>query len=483
MEQEYDFLWNVFRERVGRKMKDISKSLMGRDRPMCRFNKNIFTFSFMLSLTFLSTSCRISDKMKRVSSNVLPNESITNNGTNPTPGSNSTPPNSGSVAQPTVIISQSNPTQGDIVTSFSFDISITDASTVNLTTSKVILTQSGVSCSTLAVNLGNSLNPKVVVSGCSGDGSFTIVIGADIAFNSANVGNLASGSSAQVTVLNPIVCPSGYIKVPSDGVNTSKDFCVMQFEAKAFDGVSTYDADGAAVNLTTYKPASVADNGPWRFLTKNDAIAECRSLNTETVTSDIDADLNGDGIYDLVTNSEWQNVAQNIEQQDINWTGGTVGSGCIAQGNTGASNICNYTASSSPDFGLTVGRDTKAMHRLSNNQEIWDFSGNVWEWVKDDSLTFNYGADAYVSTFLSGGSVGPQGTVKQAFGPIGDYSTHTVSTFRAGLGYLWLNPNAGSILRGGSWSSNVQSGIFAARLLNSSTTGANTVGFRCSYNK
>ena len=39
-------------------------------------------------------------------------------------------------------------------------------------------------------------------------------------------------------------------------------------------------------------------------------------------------------------------------------------------------------------------------HTLSNGEIIWDVSGNVWEWVKDDNSDGDngvYGDDAYMS--------------------------------------------------------------------------------------
>ncbi|NQZ02496.1 MAG: CUB domain-containing protein [Bdellovibrionales bacterium] len=131
-------------------------------------------------------------------------------------------------------------------------------------------------------------------------------------------------------------CPEGYILIPdnpSDSYSTY-DFCVMKFEAKAEIDASpgTYDADGRNGSTdnwgqAAHTPASVAENQPWREIDRDGAIAECRSLNSETGDANIDADSNGDCTYDLMSNDEWQTMAQNMELQDANWTGGSVGAG------------------------------------------------------------------------------------------------------------------------------------------------------------
>src|SRR5690606_17829042 len=138
--------------------------------------------------------------------------------------------------------------------------------------------------------------------------------------------------------------------------------------------------------LSTHTPKSNENGNPWRMISRDNAIIECQSLGTG---------------YDLITNSEWQTIARNIEARPANWTGGAVGSGCIYQGNNGHT-TCGYVGGG-PLSGAVASRNSKSMHVLSNNVEIWDFSGNAYEWVKDDNSS-TQGPDGYVSQIVNGGS-------------------------------------------------------------------------------
>ncbi len=125
-------------------------------------------------------------------------------------------------------------------------------------------------------------------------------------------------------------------------------FCVMKYEAKD-------DGSGNAI--------SQAASAPWVSISQVDAKAECAALGAK---------------YDLISNPEWLALAKDIEAQDINWSGGSVGSGCLSRGNNGVDDACGYDGAD-PEFG--AGRDPKAKHTLSNGEEIYDLSANVSEWT------------------------------------------------------------------------------------------------------
>ncbi|MCB9062873.1 MAG: hypothetical protein H6622_15230, partial [Halobacteriovoraceae bacterium] len=77
--------------------------------------------------------------------------------------------------------------------------------------------------------------------------------------------------------------------------------------------------------------------------------------------------------YDLLSNPEFMAIARNAEQQDVNWTGGNVGSGCLFKGRTYEDNSCGTTGSDATH--------PKRILTLSNGSEIWDLTGNKREYV------------------------------------------------------------------------------------------------------
>ena len=177
----------------------------------------------------------------------------------------------------------------------------------------------------------------------------------------------------------PIECPTGYIAVPSNSdVGVDNDFCVMKYEAKNEGAATTQDA-------TDDIPVSKPEESPFWNISQNDARSACKNLNSESSDSDIDNDTGGDGTYALISNPEWMTIARNIENVDKNWTSGTVGTGCLFRGNVGATVPCQGVNSGYEkeflglDFGLE--RPDLAKLTLDNGEEIWDFSGNVNEFV------------------------------------------------------------------------------------------------------
>ena len=150
----------------------------------------------------------------------------------------------------------------------------------------------------------------------------------------------------------------------------------VEIKANGCDGKGIY-CDGGTSNwgLSDHHPVSVEQGIPWRRISRDNAIAECQSLGAN---------------YDLISNAEWQTISRNIEGQNTNWSGSRVGAGCISQGNISVESTCSYTRN-----GPERGHDARAIHELSNGEEIYHFSGNVGEWVKDNN-TLGY-IDNYVA--------------------------------------------------------------------------------------
>lgn len=247
------------------------------------------------------------------------------------------------------------------------------------------------------------------------------------------------------------VCPPNYILVPALAGYTTTNFCVAKYEAKQSGSVAVSTPSGT----------------PWVSITKAAAATACQA--------------NGTG-YDLISNDQWQSIAQNIEGIGANWSTGTVGSGEINVGNSSGAaasalaadssdaNACSGTGSTCSD---TVWNTHRRTHVLSNGEVIWDLAGNVWEWM-NDAYSATSSADSYI--ILIGAS-----TDKTMFGPAGTYANSAPITNTGGFGYAWRTSN-GTIRRGGSYGNSANQGAIFAVSLSASTGSTNAAyGFRCVY--
>ena len=171
-------------------------------------------------------------------------------------------------------------------------------------------------------------------------------------------------------------CPDGYIIVPGNSELGTKNFCVMKYEAKNVSDVAI----------------SQAASTPWFNITWNAAKVECENL--------------GSG-YHLMTEEERLTIAHNVEFVASNWNSSVVGTGFLYSGHNDKSppnslaadtddgngyfgtgdnlSSCdgsyNYFAASDD---TTSGRACAGQRRtldLSNGEVLWDFAGNVFEWV------------------------------------------------------------------------------------------------------
>jgi hypothetical protein len=322
------------------------------------------------------------------------------------------------------------------------------------------------------------------------------------------VGNLGSeAQSANWIATVVIICPNGYIPIPARSPYTSVSFCVAKYEMKLqYDGIiiangndnNAYNYDTDYENVTArsrYMAVSDLAGRPWSYikrgengsLTGQGAIEACQSL--------------GNG-YDLITNAQWQTIAQNTEEIPSNWTSGIVGTEMMytghsdnnpsnslavvnvndpydsTQGSAGAPNSSQAAGS---------GKEQRRTLNLSNGEVIWDLAGNVLEWVKDNDAT-NFGASVYIDQITSGshtttGTVGSlTGAAKYLFGPSGDYSSLN-SSLHCGLGYGYLNNGAaGGIFRGGCFTDGgTYSGIYRVIIGQSPIIANSIYGFRCVF--
>jgi len=156
-----------------------------------------------------------------------------------------------------------------------------------------------------------------------------------------------------------------YIHVPGNEDLGTEDFCVMKTEAKKGGG-----------NI----PVSQWAQNPWASIKPANAKAACKSIVMDDVTCD------------LMSNAQAMTIARSIEANAVNWSNGAVGSGKLSRGH-GNYRPNLHMAISDPTYPYDDNgqlAEYKRTHVLSNGEEIWDFAGNVSEWVD-----WEYGGDTF----------------------------------------------------------------------------------------
>lgn len=260
-------------------------------------------------------------------------------------------------------------------------------------------------------------------------------------------------------------CPLGYIRVPKKLPYTSTDFCVAKYEASNSNGVAL----------------SATSTMHWGSIDRDSAIVACQNNGTK---------------YDLITNAEWQTVAQNIELVASNWSGGTVGNGMINRGHSDGtpangikpgSNDADGCINTGQTCSNTTWNSQRRTHVLSNGEVIWDLAGNSWEWIKDNNTTGSFGTDTQISLLTAtshtiSGTIGSvTGVAKTLFGTSASYPSFTSGEY-GGFGRGWLGYDGGAIARGGYWSPSEIAGIYSVRLdLWPGVGFIDDIGFRCVY--
>lgn len=247
--------------------------------------------------------------------------------------------------------------------------------------------------------------------------------------------------------------PSGgdWVLVPGNLSLGTSDFYVMKYEAKDIGGFATSQADAT----------------PWVNIDLPSAAAACAALNPTS---------------HLLTIVEAQAINRNIEAQAANWGDGVIGSkvsagGGLKRGNIGITDSASYNGAD-PEYG--TGRNTKAKLVLSNGEELWDWSGNVGEWV------YGAGADGILGT--PGGVA--FSNVSRAYewkNPIVDLSqerpiigpSNSGWSNAHGMGAYFTDVPTAAVFRGGAWNQGVDAGVFAFYAYYTPSNVHVTLGFRC----
>lgn len=165
-----------------------------------------------------------------------------------------------------------------------------------------------------------------------------------------------------------------------------------------------------------------------------------------------------DAGFTLTTERQWLSLAQNIAEQAVNWTGGTVGVGALYQG------LRKGTVSQAQagDF-VSPDGDERRWFALSNGERIYDIAGNVFQYVFDDVQ----------------GSL--DGRVEKPFAQDSVSLMAPCPSREKGMGWrpsFGLNWSSYALVRGGYWNVGDDAGVF---YLNGGwpDSGNGNVGFRC----
>lgn len=319
-------------------------------------------------------------------------------------------------------------------------------------------------CTTLVgTQIASGTSENVVLSTLPSLGTYNLYA---TATNSQGNTSACSTSSVSYQLISSI-CPNGYALVPGDSDLGTSDFCVMRYEAKNNSG-----------------PVSQASGDPWVSINILDAKQKC-----------LDLDQINDK-YDLISNEEWMTIARNVEGVSGNFSSGIMARGHTANSSTNPvyapnDSWTNTMFATSTDSSSVYNSDidlfnSTGIHTyrrtltLSNGEIIWDFSGNVWEWVDWERNTgFQYPPLCNFSTWTDFLNVigNSCGLMDDDFLP-STYDSNSYQGFGKFVAKNWPYTVA---RRGGHWNSSSIGGAFALGLdLDHDDVNA-TVGFRCVY--
>ena len=335
-------------------------------------------------------------------------------------------------------------------------------------------------------------------------------------------------------------CPAGFILVPGNKMYGTKDFCVMKYDAKCADtktptiglaptagatcsGLSVdggyagvYKNNGMSCSclpknhkqLVSTKSGFPITYIPMSDNTENDAKTLCKSMG-----------------WHVITNNEWMTIARNVERVSANWCdsdgthcNNTPGAkGKILVGGHG-DNANEPTASAGGPGALIASADDQACYgtttdgsntcggkssqkrtlTLNNGNIIWDFAGNVWQWVdaevarKDEPESQSNGTPdfGWLKSDFAPGSL-PSVITDNGEGPTLGYNAMRPSnpSWNAsnGVGRIYHYSNKAdsskvlyAFIRGGNWRHFDDDGAFTIHLSPPAyTENIDDVGFRC----
>lgn len=336
-------------------------------------------------------------------------------------------------------------------------------------------------------------------------------------------------------------CPAGFILVPGNKIYKTKDFCTMKYDAKCADtssptkglapkpgnacsGLSVFGGYAGVYKNNGQECSCMAKNKKEVVSTKSGFPITYIAMSDNT-NSNAKAFCQNKG-WHVITNNEWMTIARNVEQISQNWCDsngtkcgfppGTKGK-ILANGHNDTHNEASASAGGTGAliaaddnqacFGTTTdGSNTcggessqKRTLILNNGNTIWDFAGNVWQWVdgqimrKDQPKSSSNGVvdEGWLKSDFASGSLSSVITDNGQLPNLGyDAMRPSNSSWNANNGvgriYHYSTPHDTSttlysFIRGGNWRHLDDDGAFTIHLSPPAyTENIDDVGFRCS---
>ena len=351
-----------------------------------------------------------------------------------------------------------------------------------------------------------------------------------------NSGTYQGSSSSSAAVQDSKSCLAGFIHVPGSTVYKTPDFCVMKYDAKAASvsdltvGLQPKLGDPCDGEANGHSYGTYRNNGPGCAVTMQNGkqlvstasgypIAYIPEIGSGTDNAQSYCDHMG---WHLMTNAEWMTIARNIEQVSANWCNPD-GTACGALPGTSGKLLAIGHSHAMPDAALTASADDtqacfgtatnstntcgdpnsqKRTLQLTNGQIIWDFAGNVWQWVdgtvlrSDEPQSKSNGVldQGWISSEFAAGRSADGTTsviIDNGKGPSLGYDSFRPSNpswnSANGVGRIFhyssahdTNATVYGFIRGGQWNHGAVDGAFSMHLTPVPTkTNINDVGFRC----